>query len=163
MNLQVEARCVCMCMCVCGSMCVCVLSCSDSLQPYGLQPSRLVCSWDFPGKNTRVGCRFLLQGIFQTQGLTHISCVSSISAKFFNTELPGKPQLIASETLKEKDQISDFFKVLKICKIDIWVERRKCYYRVDFLVQMKITTRIQTPKTEIKLFGHKKPLTESLL
>ena len=25
--------------------------------------------WDFPGKNTGVGCHFLLQGIFQTQGL----------------------------------------------------------------------------------------------
>ena len=26
-------------------------------------------SWDSPGKNTRVGCHFLLQGIFPTQGL----------------------------------------------------------------------------------------------
>ena len=26
------------------------------------------CSWDFPGKNTEVGCHFLLQGIFSTQG-----------------------------------------------------------------------------------------------
>ena len=26
-------------------------------------------SWDFPGKNTRVGCHFLLQRIFSTQGL----------------------------------------------------------------------------------------------
>ena len=25
--------------------------------------------WDFPGKNTGVGCHFLLQGIFPTQGL----------------------------------------------------------------------------------------------
>ena len=25
--------------------------------------------WDSPGKNTGVGCRFLLQGIFPTQGL----------------------------------------------------------------------------------------------
>ena len=27
------------------------------------------CSWDFPVKNTGVGCHFLLQGIFPTQGL----------------------------------------------------------------------------------------------
>ena len=27
------------------------------------------CLWDFPGKSTGVGCHFLLQGIFQTQGL----------------------------------------------------------------------------------------------
>ena len=41
---------------------------SDSLQPHGLQPTRLLCLWDFPGKNTGVGCHFLLQGIFRTQG-----------------------------------------------------------------------------------------------
>ena len=41
---------------------------SDSLQPHGLKPTRLLCPWDFPGKNTRVGCHFLLQGIFPTQG-----------------------------------------------------------------------------------------------
>ena len=34
---------------------------SDSLQPHGLQPTRLLCPWDFPGKNTGVGCHFLLQ------------------------------------------------------------------------------------------------------
>ena len=30
---------------------------------------RLFCPWDFPGKNTGVGCHFPLQGIFPTQGL----------------------------------------------------------------------------------------------
>ena len=32
-------------------------------------PSRLLCPWDFPGKNTRVGCPSLLQEIFLKQGL----------------------------------------------------------------------------------------------
>ena len=41
---------------------------SDSLQPPGLQPTRLLCSWDSPGKNTGGGCHFLLQGSFPTQG-----------------------------------------------------------------------------------------------
>ena len=35
---------------------------SDSLQPRGLYPSRLLHPWDSPGKNTGVGCHFLLQG-----------------------------------------------------------------------------------------------------
>ena len=30
----------------------------------GLQPARLLCPWDFPGKDTGVGCHFLLHGIF---------------------------------------------------------------------------------------------------
>ena len=34
---------------------------SDSLRPHGLQPCRLLCPWDFPGKSTGVGCHCLLQ------------------------------------------------------------------------------------------------------
>ena len=41
---------------------------SDSLRPHGLKPARLLCPCDFSGKNTGVGCHFLLQGVFQTQG-----------------------------------------------------------------------------------------------
>ena len=55
-----------------GLMCVCVhvhSVVSDSLQPCGLQPVRLLCSWDFPGKDTGVGCHFHLQGLFLDQGL----------------------------------------------------------------------------------------------
>ena len=33
-----------------------------------MEPSRLLCPWDFPGNNNGVGCHFLLQGIFLTQG-----------------------------------------------------------------------------------------------
>ena len=36
--------------------------------PYGLLPTRLPAPWDFPGKSTGLGCHFLLQRIFQTQG-----------------------------------------------------------------------------------------------
>ena len=42
---------------------------SNSLWLHGLQPTRLVRPWDFPDKNTGVGCHFLLQEIFPTQGL----------------------------------------------------------------------------------------------
>ena len=42
---------------------------SDSLWPCGLQPSRLLCPWDSPGKNTGVSCHTLFQGLFPTQGL----------------------------------------------------------------------------------------------
>ena len=45
------------------------------LGPHGLRPARLLYPWDSPGKNTGVGCHFLLQGIFPTQesnpGLLH--------------------------------------------------------------------------------------------
>ena len=34
---------------------------SDSVRPHRRQPTRLPCPWDPPGKNTGVGCHFLLQ------------------------------------------------------------------------------------------------------
>ena len=40
----------------------------DSVQPHGLWPTRLLCPWASPGKNTGVGHHALPQGIFLTQG-----------------------------------------------------------------------------------------------
>ena len=37
------------------------------LRPHGLQPARLLCPWDSPGKSPAVDCRALLQGIVLTQ------------------------------------------------------------------------------------------------
>ena len=42
--------------------------CPTLCNPPELQPTRLLCPWDSPGKNTGVDCRALLQGIFLTQG-----------------------------------------------------------------------------------------------
>ena len=49
--------------------CCCLVSksCPTLLRPHRLWPTKLHCLWDFPGKNTGVGCHFLLQRIFQTQ------------------------------------------------------------------------------------------------
>ena len=44
------------------SMCV-----HARLRPHGLQPTRLLCPWGFPGKHAGVGDHFLLQGTFPTQ------------------------------------------------------------------------------------------------
>ena len=52
----------------CGAVLACSVV-SDSLQPHGLQPTRLLCPWDFLGRSTGVGCHFLLKEVFQMQGL----------------------------------------------------------------------------------------------
>ena len=39
---------------------------SNSLWPHGLQPTRLLCLWDFPGKSTGVGCHCLLPCLSST-------------------------------------------------------------------------------------------------
>ena len=65
---------------------------SDSSRPRGLQPARLLCLWDFPGKNTGVGCHFLFQGIFLIQGSNlHLFRLLHGQARFFTVESPGKP------------------------------------------------------------------------
>ena len=46
---------------------------SHSVESDSCEPARLFCPRDFSGKNTEVGCHFLFQGIFLTQGLN--SCL----------------------------------------------------------------------------------------
>ena len=55
----------------------------NSWQPQGLQPPRLLCPWDSPGKNTAVGCHALFQGIFLTQG-------SNLSMSLMSPALAGR-------------------------------------------------------------------------
>ena len=78
---------------------VCVLShisCVRLLRLYGLQPTRLLCPWDSPDKNTGVGCHAFLQGIFLTQGsnlaLLHWQVGSLPLAP------PGKPSYMVAGT-----------------------------------------------------------------
>ena len=54
------------CACVCVCVCVLITQSCSTLLPHG--PVRLLCPWNFPGKNTGVGWHSLLQGIFPTQG-----------------------------------------------------------------------------------------------
>ena len=44
--------------------------CPALCNPMDCKPTRLLRPGDFPGKNTGVGCHFLLQGILPTQGLS---------------------------------------------------------------------------------------------
>ena len=52
--------------------CLVFKSCLTLVNPWNIarQPR-----WNSPGKNTRMGCHFLLQGIFQTQGSNQVSCI----------------------------------------------------------------------------------------
>ena len=53
-------------------------------------PARLLCPRDFSGKNTGVGCHFLVKGIFPTQESNTSSASPSFAGRFFTTEPPGK-------------------------------------------------------------------------
>ena len=61
-------------------------------RPYGLQPTRLLCPWDFSGKNTGVGCHALLQEIFSIQGLKlRLLCLLRWQASSVPLMPPVKP------------------------------------------------------------------------
>ena len=70
---------------------------SDFLQPHGLQPTRLLCPWDYPGKSTGIGCHFLLQRIFLTQECNR---VSSLAGGFFTTSITWEAPIYLLMTLK---------------------------------------------------------------
>ena len=53
-------------------------SCSTLLWPHGLLPTRLLCPWNFLGRNTGVHCCFLLQGTFPDSRIKPVSHVSGI-------------------------------------------------------------------------------------
>ena len=71
-----------------NSMFVSHSSTSNYLWPNGLLPPRLLCLWNSPGKNIRVGCHSLLHRIFLTQGSNWIFC---IAGRFFTIWATGKP------------------------------------------------------------------------
>ena len=65
---------------------------SDSSRPHGLQPTRLLRPWDFPGKSTGVGCHCLLRKstlrLHKTSA--HLSLTTELWAQSFSCHFPVK-------------------------------------------------------------------------
>ena len=57
---------------------------SNPQQPHGLQPSRLLHPWDFPGKSTGVGCHYQLSK--RKNSLKHMQQTSSLPLKMLPSE-----------------------------------------------------------------------------
>jgi len=87
---------------------------------------RLLCPWNSPGKNTGMGCHFLLQGIFLTQDQTRISWVFCIGHQvIYHLHLslapPGKPShSLRSLKLKYSSELY----------VDMACSLSCCYYSV---------------------------------
>ena len=98
---------VCVCVCVCARARACSVV-YDSLRPCGLQPTTLLCPWDFPAENTGVGCHFLLQGISLIPGMKPASLVSpALAGRFFTTEPPGNPLGPSESESESRSVMSD--------------------------------------------------------
>ena len=138
-------------MCLCESWVASVVS--DSLWPHGLQPARLLCPWDSPGKNTGVGCHFLLQGIFTNQGSNPRLLQSpALAGRFFTTGPPGRPCV---HTQKENSWFA-------LCKtVTESAERYECVDEID-KVWLVTVLLLSCSKVYIYLFSLWRSLKEKV-
>ena len=81
------------CVCVYVCVCECLLGaqpCPTFWDPMDCSPTNLLCLWDFPSKNTGVGCQWvsLSRGSPQPRFQTWVSC---IAGRFFTFQATRKP------------------------------------------------------------------------
>ena len=103
--------------------------CLTLLWPHGLSPTRLICSWDSPGKYTGVGGHFLLQEIFLTQEL--------------NSGLPQRRQSSPTEPPVQRN-------VTGLCSIMTQSVLRLCPWEIFTQWKRKIK---EEDKTRLELEG----------
>ena len=85
--------CVCVCVCV-HARAKLLQSCPTLLRPHRQQPTRLPRSWDSLGKNTGVGCHFLLQCMKVKSSGLYFSHINGIIIKHSITLIINEPQLL---------------------------------------------------------------------
>ena len=78
-------------------LCLVGQSCTTLCDPVNcMEPTRLLCPWDSPGKSTAVGCHAFLQGIVPTQGLNPglphcrqiVNCLSHQGSHWYQLGVP---------------------------------------------------------------------------
>ena len=79
---------------------------SDSSQPHGLQPTRLLRPWDFPGKSTGVGCHCLLQATGPQE--------TAVRARVPSLFLPSQER-IQSRRQNAKNNVKKFIEKKSTC------------------------------------------------
>ena len=115
--------------------------CPSLLQSHGLQPTRLLCPWDFPGKNTGGGCHALLQGIVPTQelNLCFLYCRRPLPLSHLGRPMEDVHRLNANTMLF-------YIRKLSTLGVGVWylqgiLEPATCRYGCTDLVKMKILRR----------------------
>ena len=111
---------------------------SASLRLHGLQPTGLLCPWNFPGKDAEVGCHFLPQGVFPTQG-SNLHLVSCIGRRIlYHWRHLGSPQVTHDTVLKRAAMLLNHFQT--------------CYNHKSWLFSMIILTNILWNKDFAEIF-----------
>ena len=114
---------------------------SDSVRPHKRQPTRLPCPWDSPGKNTGVGCHFLLQcRKVKVKSLSRVRLLATpwtaayqappsmgFSRKKYWSGVP-LPSLKSSGENRKKMHISEYVRKL----LTIWTQNKAFLILINF-------------------------------
>ena len=132
---------------------------SSSLWSHGLKPARLLCPWDFPGKNTGVGCYALLQGIFPIQGLNpYLLCLLHWQEGSSPLIPPAKPWTYALFINKSQAQTSSQVKSLDHNHISAWTQT-PCF---GLLAVLSLRARLASLAHSMQIHACCPPLTAHL-
>ena len=77
---------------------------SDPQRPHGLQPTRLLHPWDFPGTSTGVGCHCLLW----------IFCLGYYKSLFTLTLFPSCPSVVSSSMSSPSDPSEKLSQIMSL-------------------------------------------------
>ena len=87
---------------------------SDPQQPHGLQPSRLLCPWDFPGKSTGVGCLYLPE-----LATMHLQWVGVAIQPFCPLSSPSPPVCYLSQHQCLFQWVNSLHQVAKVLELQL--------------------------------------------
>ena len=94
---------------------------SDPQRPRGLQPSRLLHPWDFPGKCTGVGCHCLL--ILKIRDITLLTKAHLVKAMIFPVVMYGCERWIIKNAESQRTDAFELWYWRRLLRVP-WTERR---------------------------------------
>ena len=106
---------------------------SDSVRPHGLQPTRLLRPWDSPGKNTGVGCHFLLQ-CMKVESESEVAQSCPTLSDPMDCSLPGPPWDFPGNSTGVRCHC--------LLPINIWTLLYLTYLGIAFMTHVKVTQLI---------------------
>jgi len=116
--------------------------------------ARLLCPWDFPGKNSRMDCHFLFQGSSPHRDWTHISCISCIGRWILYHQ--------ASRGTQRKWVLKNWcFQIVVLLRV-AWTARRS---NQSILRDINPEYSLEGLKLKLLYFGHlyEEPLQKTLM
>ena len=134
---------------------------SDSLRPHRRHPTRLPRPWDSLGKNTEVGCHFLLRLIKLTK-IKHTERILKAAREMQQVTYKGNPICLtadlSTETLQARRVWQDIFKELKWKNLQ---PRLLSLARISFKMDEKIKSF--SDKQKLREFSTTKPALQQML